>query len=136
VRQESLYDPSAVSIADAMGLTQVVPSTAEDIARALGITGFRANDLLRAKVALQFGAYYLGSALSGFGGELPPTVAGYNAGPGAAATWRDLAGADPDLFLETVDFSETRLFVEVVLENYARYLYAYGVTATPSLPLP
>ena len=136
VRQESLYDPSAVSPAGATGLTQIVESTAEEIAQQLGVTGFKPPDLLRANVNLEFGAHYLGSALSGFGGELGPALAGYNAGPGTAGNWRDASGADPDLFLETIDFSETRLYVEVVLENYARYLYAYGVTATPSLALP
>lgn len=135
IRQESLYDPSAVSSANALGLTQVVPSTAEGIARDLGVEDFKESDLLTAKTSLQFGAYYLGTTLIGFGGALPPTVAGYNAGPGTSGAWWEDANLDPDLFLESVPYAETRLFVEVVQENYARYLYAYGVTATPALPL-
>jgi soluble lytic murein transglycosylase-like protein len=99
------------------------------------VTDFNDADLLKAKISLQFGAHYLGAALAGFGGAVPPSVAGYNAGPGTAAGWWDAAAADPDLFLETIDFAETRLFAEVVQENYARYLYAYGVTASPTLPL-
>lgn len=136
IRQESLYDPSAVSSANALGLTQVVPSTAEGIARDLGVDDFKESDLLTAKTSLKFGAYYLGASLSGFGGALPPTVAGYNAGPGTSGAWWEDAGLDPDLFLESIPYAETRLFVEVVQENYARYLYAYGLTAVPSLPLP
>lgn len=135
IRQESLYDPSAVSSANALGLTQVVPSTAEGIAKDLGIEGFKESDLLKARTSIKFGAYYLGTSLAGFGGKLPPTVAGYNAGPGTSAGWWDAAGQDPDLFLESIPYAETRLFAEVVQENYARYLYAYGVTDTPSLPL-
>jgi soluble lytic murein transglycosylase len=135
IRQESLYDPSAVSVANALGLTQVVPSTAEGIAEELGFDDFKESDLLVASTSIKFGAYYLGQALDGFGGALPPTVAGYNAGPGTSGAWWEEAGLDPDLFLESVPYAETRLFVEVVLENYARYLYAYGVTDAPSLPL-
>ena len=136
VRQESLYDPSAVSTAQAMGLTQVVEATAHEIAGQLGVTDFKALDLLRARTSLQFGAHYLGSSLAGFGGEIGPALAAYNAGAGNAGGWRDASSADPDLFLETIDFPETRLYVEVVLENYARYLYAYGFTESPILPLP
>ncbi|HVP04829.1 MAG TPA: transglycosylase SLT domain-containing protein [Dehalococcoidia bacterium] len=136
VRQESLYDPSAVSSANAMGLTQVIPSTARGIAEELGVDGFQDSDLLRAGTSLQFGAHYLGGVVAGFGGQLPPAVAGYNAGPGTSAGWWDAAGQDPDLFLETIPYVETRTFVEVVLENYARYLYAYGVADAPALPLP
>lgn len=136
VRQESLYDPGAASSANALGLTQVVPSTAQGIAEELGITGFKDDDLLRADTSLQFGAHYLGSVVAGFGGQLPPAVAGYNAGPGTSGAWWDAAGQDPDLFLESIPYVETRTFVEVVLENYARYLYAYGVAESPSLPLP
>jgi soluble lytic murein transglycosylase len=135
VRQESLYTPDAVSSVGATGLTQIVDTTAIEIAEQLGETDFVLGDLLRPNVALQFGAHYLGSALTGFEGAVPPAVAGYNAGPGTAAGWWEIAGANPDLFLETIDFTETRAFVELVLENYARYLYAYGVTDLPVLPL-
>ncbi len=135
VRQESLYDPDAVSPADALGLTQVIPSTAAEIAQQLGETQFKNSDLLRAKVSLRFGAHYLGKQMEGFGGDLPAALAAYNGGAGNAGRWRDTAGGDPDAFLELIDFSETRTYVERVLENYARYLYAYGLTDEPSLPL-
>jgi len=135
VRQESLYTPDAVSSVGATGLTQIVDTTAAEIAQQLGQTDYVPSDLLRPNIALKFGAHYLGAALEGFDGAVPPAVAGYNAGPGTAAGWWDAAGANPDLFLETIDFTETRAFVELVLENYARYLYAYGLTDAPTLPL-
>src|SRR5207244_9455601 len=59
VRQESFFDPEAGSGAGALGLTQVVPGTGEQIAARLGITDFTANDLYRPKISLQFGASYL-----------------------------------------------------------------------------
>jgi soluble lytic murein transglycosylase len=135
VRQESLYDPSVSSAADDTGLTQVIPATAEEIAQQLGDTDFKQGDLLRPNVALRYGGHYLASNLTVFEGTIPPALAGYNAGPGTSGAWWTNAGADPELFLETIDYPVTRTYVEAVLENYARYLYAYGFTDAPTLPL-
>ncbi len=136
VRQESFYDSRAVSPANASGLTQVVPDTATGIAESLGETNFRISDLLRPKVSLRFGAHYLGVQLEQLGGDIPAALAAYNGGPGNATRWQQAApGSDPDAFLESIDFSETRAYVELVLENYAVYLYAYGLTSQPILPL-
>src|SRR5262249_50700459 len=109
---------------------------ANEIAQQLGDTTFKQGDLLRPKIALKYGATYLGSMLTTFDGALPPALAGYNAGPGTAQGWWDDAGDDPDLFLETIDFVGTETYVQRVLENYAGYLYAYGFTGVPVLPLP
>ncbi|MEO8458166.1 MAG: lytic transglycosylase domain-containing protein, partial [Chloroflexota bacterium] len=135
VRQESTYDPGATAGANDTGLTQVIPDTANEIARQLGDTNFKQADLLRPNVALRYGAHYLATSLTAFDGVLPPAIAGYNAGPGTAAGWWETAGADPDLFLETIDFQGTQTYVKHVLEYYALYLYAYGLTDAPVLPL-
>ena len=134
VRQESLFDAVAVSSAGALGLTQVVPPTAAEIADDLGVTDFRDADLLKPDVSLRFGAYYLAAQIDGFGGSLQAALAAYNGGPGNAGRWADAAGGDPDLLLELIDFDETRVYVEVVLANYALYRFAYGATGNPSLP--
>jgi soluble lytic murein transglycosylase len=134
VRQESLYDPDAVSSAEAMGLTQVVPATADAIATDLGLNDFTYPDLMRPHVSLQFGAHYLGGLVEGFGGVLPAALAGYNGGPANAGRWWEAAGGDQDLFVETIEYPETRAYVELVLENYVRYLWAYGAIAEPYLP--
>lgn len=136
VRQESLYDAGAVSPAGALGLTQVMPATGEGIAAELKDSAFQDADLLRARVSLKFGAHYLGAQLSGFGGNVAAALAAYNGGPANAGHWLDLSGADPDVFVESIGFSETSAYVEIVLENYAMYLYAYGLMTAPSLPLP
>ena len=136
VRQESFYDARAVSPADASGLTQVIPDTAAGIAEALGEKDFKMSDLLRPTVSLRFGAHYLGAQLEMLGGDIPAALAAYNGGPGNATRWQEAAASsDPDVFLESIDFSETRAYVELVLENYAVYLYAYGLTSQPILPL-
>jgi soluble lytic murein transglycosylase len=134
VRQESWFDAGAVSIAGALGLTQVIPGTGENIATDLGLTDFRETDLLEPQTSLRFGAHYLASQLDGFGGNESAALSAYNGGPGNAARWTEVAGNDRDLFLETIDFDETRLYVRVVLENYAHYRYTYGVTEELSLP--
>ncbi len=136
VRQESFFDESAVSSAGAMGLTQVVPPTAAEIAADLGVADFKDGDLLQPEVSLRFGAHYLAAQIEGFGGNLHAALAAYNGGPGNAGRWADASGGDPDLLLEAIDFPETRVYVEVVLENYALYRYTYGAADHVSLPLP
>ena len=134
VRQESLYDPMALSPANAMGLTQVIPATAASIAADLGATDFSNPDLFRPHISLEFGAYYLASTLETVGGSISAALAGYNGGPFNAVRWQEQAAGDPDVFLEVIEFTETRSYVELVLENYALYLYAYGFTTVPALP--
>jgi soluble lytic murein transglycosylase len=135
VRQESFYDPRAVSIADATGLTQVIPTTAEGIAEQLDEGDFKNSDLFRPRVSLRFGAYYLGAQIEELGGDIPAALSAYNGGPGNAFEWQEIGGGDPDVFLESIEFPETRSYVELVLEHYSAYLYAYGVVASPALPL-
>ncbi len=134
IRQESFFDPRAVSPADARGLTQVIPPTAETIASTLGVPGFSLDQLLHADLNLRFGAKYMADQLGEFNNELFVAFAAYNAGPTAAFRWRDASGDDADLFLQTVEFHETQLYVEIVAENYAIYRYLYGGQPEPNLP--
>jgi soluble lytic murein transglycosylase len=136
VKQESWFDAEAVSSAGALGLTQVIPGTGRDIAESLGLSDFRETDLLEPRTSLRFGAHYLTRQLEGFGGNTSAALAAYNGGPGNAARWTEVSGNDRDLFLETIDFEETRLYVRVVLENYALYRFTYGITDNLSLPFP
>lgn len=136
VRQESFFRPNAESPAGALGLTQVIPSTADEIADQLAEADFTYAGLFRPNVGLRFGAHYLGSQLELFTGDIAAALAAYNGGPGNALRWRESAPGDPDVFLETIGLSETRAYVELVLEHYARYRYAYGLAEGPTLPLP
>ncbi len=133
MRQESLYFPRAVSPAEALGLTQVIPPTADGIAEALEEDDFTYLDLFRPNVSIRFGAYYVGTQLDGFGGNERAAVAAYNGGPFNAETWLATAGGDNDVFVETITFAETRAYVELVMENYALYRYAWGETSRPAL---
>ena len=69
-----------------------------------------------------------------FNNEIFVAFAAYNAGPNAATRWRAASGMDADVFLETIEFSESRLYVELVAENYAIYRYLYAGAPYPNLP--
>jgi soluble lytic murein transglycosylase len=138
MRQESAFNPVAGSSAGAFGLTQVIPSTAEEIARNLGKRDFRFTDLSRPVVAIEFGAYYLGAMVKNQGGNVYRGLAAYNGGGGSANRWARAAGSatDVDRFYEEIDFSETKLYVRRVSENYAWYRFLYGGADRPSLLRP
>ena len=134
VRQESFFDPLAGSTAGALGLTQVIPSTAQAIAESLNEEGFQTRDLLRPAVSLRFGATYLSDQLDAFDGNIYHTLAAYNGGPGNALRWRDLSGGDVDLFVEEIDLHESRLFVKLVMEHLSHYRQLYEGLERPALP--
>jgi soluble lytic murein transglycosylase len=133
IRQESFYDPDAGSTAGALGLTQVVPSTAQPIAKALGETGFTPDDLFRPNVNVRFGADYLATQLRDFKSDNYRALAAYNGGPGAAQAAAAGAGSDEDLFVEDLEFDETKTYVKRVLEYYAQYRQLYEHIKAPSL---
>lgn len=134
VRQESYYDPRAGSSAGALGLTQVIEPTGRAIADALGVAPFAVEDLFRPKLSLRFGANYLSDQLTAFDGNAYHALAAYNGGPGTSSNAIDAAGDDLDLFVEELEFDETRLYVKLVLEHYAQYRYLYAGADHPSLP--
>lgn len=134
MRQESYYDPDAGSSAGALGLTQVVPTTGTSIAKTLGVENFTADDLFRPHVSIEFGANYLGEQLRDLGGDPYRALAAYNGGPGAVSNAAKTAGNDEDLFVEDLEFDETKTYVKRVMENYARYRQLYEKLDKPSLP--
>jgi hypothetical protein len=134
IRQESFFDPLAVSPAGALGLTQVMPPTGQEIAAALNLEDFSIPDLLQPQVSVRFGAYYLRSQLALSGGNLLFALAAYNAGPHNATRWStSIPIPDIELFIEIIDFAETRSYVKLVLENYAVYRFLYADADQPPL---
>ena len=126
VRQESLFESIARSGAAAQGLSQVIPDTGAWIAQRLAWPDFENDDLFKPYVGLNFGAYYLSEQLRNFDGNVHAALSAYNGGPGNAARWFDAAGADHDLFVDTVDFPETRLYIERIYEGFNAYRQLYG----------
>ncbi len=126
VRQESLFESFARSGAAAQGLSQVIPDTGAWIAQRLAWPNFVNEDLYKPYVGLHFGAYYLSEQLRNFDGHVHAALAAYNGGPGNAARWFDLAGADHDRYVDVVDFPETRLYIERIYEGFNAYRHLYG----------
>jgi soluble lytic murein transglycosylase-like protein len=121
IRQESVFNPSVVSRAGAVGLMQIMPSTGANLARELG-ERFSADTLYRPAANIRYGTFYLRKLLDQFGGNEVLAIASYNGGPQNAGEWygrgRD---KDFDLFVEDIGFSETRNYVKKVLANYWFY---------------
>ncbi len=126
IRQESLFEGFATSSAIAQGLSQIIPDTGVFVAQRLQWPNYSNEDLFRPYINLTFGAYYLDLQLETFDGHIAPALAAYNAGPGNALGWYDTAAGDHDLYLETVNFSETRLYIRNIYTWHAVYRYLYG----------
>ena len=124
IYQESRWDPTAVSIANAVGLTQVIGPTAEWIAERLN-KHVALGELFRPAVSIEFGAYYMGVQLREFG-DPHQALAAYNGGPSNAELWSLVASWPPADFVEAITFRETRHYVQLVMEHYAWYRALYG----------
>lgn len=129
MRQESSFDPRAQSGAQAMGLTQIVPTTARNIASRLGDDGFVLRDLFKPAVSVQFGAWFVSQLLGEYKGQVFPTLAAYDAGGGNVSRWMQRFGDDPDLLVEEIPFSETQTYLRVVYDNYFHYKLLYRRTS-------
>lgn len=127
IRQESLFEGFVRSAADARGLMQIIPTTGAQIASELGKPlDYTSDDLYRPYVSILFGTHYLAKNRNLFNGDIYAALAAYNGGPGNAVQWKELAGDDPDLFLESVRFEETRNYIRNIYEIFVVYRRLYG----------
>lgn len=127
IRQESLFEGFVSSTAGANGLMQVIPSTGQQLASELNWPpAYTSDDLYRPIVSVRFGSYYLDKNRDLLGGNLYAGLAAYNAGPGNAIVWREMAGDDLDLLLEIIRFEETRNYIRFIYEIYNTYRTLYG----------
>jgi len=126
MRIESFFWKYAYSSADARGLNQFIPSTADDVAAQLGLQDFTYDDLFRPAVSIPMGAYYLDFIARQTGGGPEAMLAGYYAGPGNAEIWLDLAKGDPDLFVEVIRLADAKGYVTTTFEYFEEYRVLYG----------
>ncbi|HEY9216577.1 MAG TPA: lytic transglycosylase domain-containing protein [Phenylobacterium sp.] len=126
VRQESQFDPMVRSSANARGMMQLLPSTAQHVARKIGIASDDSM-LWDPNHNMRLGSSYLGQLVDQFSGSYVLATAGYNAGPGRPAQWVAFCGdprsssTDPLDFLECIPFGETRNYVMNVVSNLQVY---------------
>jgi len=122
IRQESEFNPSAISHANAWGLMQLLPSVGKSLAREEGISHFETFQLLDPVTNIKLGTRYLRKTLDRFGGVTEYALAAYNAGDERMADWQ---AAGPyhgiDEFVESIPFTETREYVEAILRNKETY---------------
>jgi soluble lytic murein transglycosylase len=127
MREESGLDPRAVSPAGAVGLTQLMLPTAQEVARQLRLGRVARADLTRASLNIRLGSRYLGDLVRRFDGSVALALAAYNAGAGAVSRWLDQRrGLEIDEFVEEIPVEETRGYVKRVLRSYAAYRLLYG----------
>lgn len=127
-RQESEFNVGAVSSAGARGLLQLMPGTAKQLAKKAGMSFSQARLTTDAGYNATLGSAFLGEQLDRFGGSYVLTFAGYNAGPNRAAQWiakyGDPRGKEVDAvvdWIERIPYTETRSYVQRVMENYEVY---------------
>jgi soluble lytic murein transglycosylase len=122
IRQESEFNPSAVSYANAWGLMQLLPSVGKAMAREEGIGRFQTFQLLDPETNIRLGTRYLRQMLDRFGGVQEYALAAYNAGDSRVADW-EAAGPyqGMDEFVESIPFTQTREYVEAILRNVETY---------------
>jgi soluble lytic murein transglycosylase len=124
-RQESQFDRKIVSRAGARGLMQLMPGTARETAGFIGV-GYSPSNLDDAQYNIQLGSWYFGRLMDRYQGSYPLAVAAYNAGPGNVNKWLR-ANGDPRVtgdilgWIEAIPLSETRGYVQRVLENAVIY---------------
>ena len=141
MQTESRFDPSVTSWAGARGLVQLMPSTAEGLAKEAGVK-LDPQRLYEPAFNLDLGMRYLGKLAARFGGDdgaVPLAIASYNAGAGSVDRWLTERGSwDLDLFIEAIPFDETRKYTQSVLGRWHAYRWMYGegepADRVPTLP--
>ncbi len=124
IRQESRFVMDARSGVGASGLMQVMPATARETARRIGMTGFSTDQLTDRDTNIAIGTGYLKLVLDDLAGSMPMAAAAYNAGPSRPRAWRGQNGGpvlEAAIWAENVPFAETRDYVKKVLANTTSY---------------
>ena len=127
IRQESEFNSGAISHANAWGLMQILPGTGKKLAHEMKVKHYSTDQLLTPNMNLQLGTRYFREMIDQFGGHLEYALAAYNAGSDRVEAW--LAQGkyrDPQEFVESIPFTETREYVQAILRNASVYRKLYG----------
>jgi soluble lytic murein transglycosylase len=126
IRQESLFDPRARSPAAALGLMQLLPSTASRVAKQIGISAPSSEQLFQPEINLVLGTQYLKDLLQRYSNDWFKAIAAYNAGEAAVDRWeKEIRTDDAEEFVERIPYLETRGYVKLVMRNHRIYKRLY-----------
>ena len=126
IRQESEFNAGAVSHKNAVGLMQLLPGTGKKVAKEEKLRHFSANQLFTPGVNLQLGTRYFRTMVDKFG-SFEYALAAYNAGSDRVEDWLSAGNyRDPQEFVESIPFTETREYVQAILRNASVYRQLYG----------
>ena len=122
IRQESEFNPSVISYANAWGLMQLLPSVGKQLAREEGLTHFQTFQLLDPETNIRLGTRYLKQTLDRFNGVPEYALAAYNAGESRVVDWQSAGPySGMDEFVESIPFTQTREYVQAILRNIEIY---------------
>jgi len=122
IRQESEFNPAAISPANAFGLMQLLPSVGRSMAKEEGIHHFNEVELLNPETNIRLGTRYLKQTLDKFDGQAAYAFAAYNAGDSRVTDWQSIGRYHGmDEFVESIPFTETRDYVQAILRNESIY---------------
>jgi soluble lytic murein transglycosylase len=125
IREESRFDPQAVSPANAYGLMQLLPGTARGAARLAGVPAPSVQGLTDPQTNILLGSVVLKELYSRYN-RVDLALAAYNAGPGAVGQWQARRGGlHPEAFVEEIPYQETRNYVKTVMQSTAMYKWLY-----------
>ncbi|GGA55371.1 murein transglycosylase [Edaphobacter acidisoli] len=126
IRQETEFNPGAISRASAYGLMQLLPSVGKSIAHREKMRGYSTTRLLDPSVNLELGTVNLRSVLDRYSGQIEYALAAYNAGDTPVRRWMSTGDyRDIHEFVESIPYSETREYVQAILRNREMYRALY-----------
>ena len=130
IRQESEFNPQAISSSKAVGLMQVMPSSGRELARKAKLRGFRPAMLTQPETNIRLGTFYFRRLLDSCGGRVEDALASYNAGHSRVVLWRGWGHfEEASEFVETIPFAQTRDYVQIVQRNAELYRWLYASDA-------
>jgi soluble lytic murein transglycosylase len=127
IRQESEFNAQAISRANAVGLMQLLPKTGKNVAKQVKLRGYTPPQLYTPAVNLQLGTRYFKDMVDKYNGQYEYALAAYNAGTDRVEDWLGQGHyRDPQEFVESIPFTETREYVQAILRNASVYRQLYG----------
>ena len=136
MREESAFNPAAMSPRRARGLMQMIRPTARRMARDADLKRFRLRKLFQPPTSVHLGTHYVASLLEQFDGNIVAAIASYHAGERTVGRWLKSRGhMSPDEFIEDIPYTSTRRYVKKVLSSYGVYRLLYGTNPRGAIGL-